>query len=368
MIEFSKYIKRNNFIDNILKIFSSIFFFSARKIFSSKSQSSIIVVISLHKLGDTVFTIPAIKLLLNKYGNKIIIYCFPESKNIYEIVLHDVKYKIVNKKEFKLSSRIASFKARKLLKELNPETIVDLTGSITTASLIFNAKAKRIIGFNISYFQKIYTDFTIKRNLPHLIDMYVDVVRQLFPIKDKDFDREYPVQFDGKAPIVIYPYAGWSAKEWDLEKYIELGKVLNKNYTCLFINNNLLTKDVSMKLKENNISILQSRTIDDLISILKNCSLIISNDSGPIYIANILNKPTFTIYGPTNPLYSLPYGKYHGMIQKEIKCSPEPNKQYCYTNGGLYCPAFECMNQLSFEEVKNSILKFIDEIGIKEKK
>ena len=98
------------------------------------------------------------------------------------------------------------------------------------------------------------------------------------------------------------------------------------------------------------------------------CSLLISNDSGPIYIANILNKPTFTIYGPTNPEFSLPYGKYHRMIQKKINCTPEPGKQYCYTKAGLYCPAYECMNQLRFEEVKDSVLKFISEIGIKTKK
>ncbi len=368
MIEVSKYVKKNSFIDNTLKIFSSIFFSCTRKLFSSsKSKSFNIVVISLHKLGDTVFTIPAIKLLLNKYGNKLIIYCFPESKKIYELILPGVRYQAVNKKEFKLSGRIASFKARKLLKELKPETIVDLTGSITAASLIFNSKARKIVGFNSSYFYEIYNDYKSPKVTPHLIDMYIDVVNLLFPINEGEIEREYPIDLDTNAPILIYPFGGWKAKEWNLEKYVELGKLLNQSYSCTFIDNSLLPKEIIKELKVNNINILQSNSIDALISILKNCRLLISNDSGPIYIANIINKPTFTIYGPTNPLYSLPYGKYHGMIQKKLKCSPEPNKQYCYTQAGLYCPAYECMNQLSVGEVYEAVKKFLNKIVMLER-
>lgn len=195
--------------------------------------------------------------------------------------------------------------------------------------------------------------------------MYIDVVQKLFPLKDEEFNKEYPIQFDRLAPIVIYPYAGWSAKEWDLKKYVELSKLLNINYNCTFIDNNLLPIPVIEELKRIGINIFKSSTINDLISILKCCSLIISNDYGPVYIANILNKPTFSIYGPTNPDYSLPYGKYHRMIQKKIHCSPGPNNQYCYTNAGLYCPHHDCLNLITIDEVYHSLINFLKELSIK---
>jgi heptosyltransferase-2 len=305
--------------------------------------------------------------LVNKYGNKIIILCYPESKKIYELVLPGIKYQVVKKEEFKIGGRIASRKARQLLKKIKPGIIVDFTGSIASASLIFNSKATKIVGFNKIYFRKIYSSYISKRIRPHLIDMYLDVVGILFPLTNVELEKEYQVKITEQAPILIYPFAGSRAKEWNINKYIELSKILNQSYNCSFIDNNLLTNESKKELIDNKITIYQSETIDDLISILKKCSLLISNDSGPIYIANILNKPTFTIYGPTNPEFSLPYGKYNRMIRKKLNCSPESGKQYCFTKAGLYCPSYECMNQLSLNEVKNSILTFINEIGIKTK-
>ena len=92
-------------------------------------------------------------------------------------------------------------------------------------------------------------------------------------------------------------------------------------------------------------------------------NLIISNDSGPLYLANLLGKPTFTIYGPTNPEYSIPFGKNHDYIQKKIECSPEKNKQYCFTNAGRKgCPSFECMNKLTIDEVLKKLNEFLSRI------
>jgi heptosyltransferase-2 len=78
----------------------------------------------------------------------------------------------------------------------------------------------------------------------------------------------------------------------------------------------------------------------------------ISNDSGPLYIASLMGKPTFTIYGPTNPLFHLPLGSKHNYIRHLISCSPAETEKYCFTNAGRDgCPSFECMNQLKVDEV-----------------
>ena len=119
MISFTKYIKNNSLLDKTIQIFSGLFFICVRKLASNpKIQNSKIIVISLNKLGDTVFTIPAIKILLKEYNNKITIFCFPESKIIYEQVLSGVQYQTVNTDEFKFGGRIASHKARKLLRNI----------------------------------------------------------------------------------------------------------------------------------------------------------------------------------------------------------------------------------------------------------
>ena len=112
----------------------------------------------------------------------------------------------------------------------------------------------------------------------------------------------------------------------------------------------------------------ETKNIDDLISIIAGSSIFISNDSGPLQIAALLGKPTFTIYGPTNPEYHLPFGNHHRFIQKIIECSPPKGEKFCFTNAGRDgCPSFECMNLLSVEEVLPQVMDFISSHNIEPK-
>ena len=101
------------------------------------------------------------------------------------------------------------------------------------------------------------------------------------------------------------------------------------------------------------------------MSAVKGASLLISNDSGPIYLADYFGVPTLSIYGPTNPEFSMPLSKHHDFIQKKLNCSPKKNEQYCFTDGGYYCPSYECMNQLTVDEVYNLSSSILDKFGIK---
>ena len=117
-------------------------------------------------------------------------------------------------------------------------------------------------------------------------------------------------------------------------------------------------------LKENNITYFLSGSIPVLIDLLKQCDLFIGNDSGPLYMANILGCATFTVYGPTNPRYSVTFGKSHSNVYKNIKCSAGYNSQMCFTNGGREgCPSNECSYLLTVDEVKDKLVPFIKELN-----
>jgi len=78
-------------------------------------------------------------------------------------------------------------------------------------------------------------------------------------------------------------------------------------------------------------------------------------------------KPTFTIYGPTNPDYSKPFGNFHQQINKTLICSPVEN-QYCELDAGRNCPSNECMFLLNADFVTGKILEFISVLNISNKK
>ncbi len=364
MFEFSKYIKENGILDKILiKFFSS--FISTANLFNQKRfNNSKILIISFHKLGDTVFTIPAIKALKKEFGSEITIACFDDSRKIYELAFEDLNYVIMKNEDFLFSGRIAKSSSRRKIKNIKAGTIIDLTGAINSASLIFKSKSERIIGFNEKYFQKIYSEFIPKRKIPHLMDLYLDVAKALVKIQDESGLKNFGNSENQGEYILIHPFAGWKAKEWEFHKFIELAEQLNKNYKCKIIIPKVRTSDkIVMQLVENKISYFISSEVSELIDVIKKASFVIGCDSGVIYIASLLGKPTFSIYGPTNPQFSLPFGLNHKYIQQEVNCSPKFNEQYCLLDAGRKCQTIDCMNLLSVKKVLDQIHIFMASVA-----
>jgi heptosyltransferase-2 len=79
------------------------------------------------------------------------------------------------------------------------------------------------------------------------------------------------------------------------------------------------------------------------IALLSICDLIISNDTGPSYIAAALDRPTLTIFGPTDDRMIRPYGAHAEMLRYPVHCAP------CMLRD---CPIdHRCMTNISVEMV-----------------
>ena len=351
-------------LQKLLNIIAYPLFYFVRMLSKDSSEEGrSVVIVSMHRLGDTVFTIPAVKEIIKHYNKNVYILCYEDSAIIYKEVLPDINYVTLNKNEFYLNERIAKGKARRLLKNLKPKTIFDLTLHIKSGSLIFNSAAKELVGSNEEHFRSIYTHFTSIRKIPHLMDRYLDIVKTKFEIENDDRIKEFNINFSRDGKILIHPFGGWAAKEWELEKFILLAEKLSREYSVEIIAPfNSIGYNEKQELDKRKILISETKSITDLIERNKDCSVFIGNDSGPLYIANMLGKPTFTIYGPTNPDYSVPYGNDHDFIVKTIHCSPAKNEQYCFTHGGqVGCPVFKCMELMNVDEVYNKLLPFVQQ-------
>ena len=169
---FTKYIKNNIILNRIVIVLSNtgLIFLKVFNFYRKNFGTENIVVIALQKLGDSVFTIPAIKNIVNYYGENIYIICFPETEPIYRIVFNSVNFVNIEHSEIHFNNRIVGRRAKKILRDIKPSTIYDLTGTITSATLLFMSSAKKIIGINEPYYRPIYTNFRKVRSIPHLID------------------------------------------------------------------------------------------------------------------------------------------------------------------------------------------------------
>jgi ADP-heptose:LPS heptosyltransferase len=320
------------------------------------------MIVSLHRLGDTVFTIPAVREIQKYFGEKINIVCFPGSVPIYKLVFDEVNFCILQPDDFYLGGRMARSNARRKLKSLKPKIIFDITCSMVSASLIFNSRAKRIIGSNGYPFRAIYDEFVEARKSPHVMDIYLDAISPVIKLSDRNELKKRPKIINSSGRLLIQPFAGWKEKEWNLKKFINLAEKINNDYfVSLIIHSGQIGKDVLEEIAKSNIDIIQTTSVEELIDFIKGCSLFIGNDSGPVNIANFLGKPTLTLYGPTNPSYSATKTDHQIYIQKKIKCSAENDKQFCTIGAATYqCSGIQCMNLLTFDEVYGNVTPLID--------
>jgi ADP-heptose:LPS heptosyltransferase len=357
------YIVNNKYFAKISSWIVNYLIFFFRKLIP-KVNNSRVLIIAIHKIGDTVFTIPAIKAAVELYGKNLTVLCSSNVKIILEKFFPENDIKHVDILNDFLLNKIAKPKVQRIVKDINPGTIFDITGNIKSATAIIKSRAKVISGFNErEHFTKLYTHFIEKRTVPKLRDLYLDPISIVHNSKLSLDENIFPVNLNPDGVILISPFAGWSAKEWGFTKFIELAVRLKSFYICKFVGRKEdFTSEQILNAQKSNVQITFCADIEMLMLEIEKCSLFISNDSGPLYIANMLGKPTFTIYGPTNPEYSLPDGRLNRYIQNIISCSPAKNSQCCLTNAGRNgCPYFRCMEELNIERVFTAVKNFITE-------
>ncbi len=84
-------------------------------------------------------------------------------------------------------------------------------------------------------------------------------------------------------------------------------------------------------------------SLRQLIALISKCSLFVTNDSGPMHIANALRIPVVAIFGPTNPERTGPFHHPYRIIQKKVTCFPCKYRD---------CPLdHKCMRIISVNEV-----------------
>lgn len=367
-ISFSDFIGRNKPISFIVNSIFSLFFSSLRLINKPFAYGNgNILIISLHRLGDTIFTIPAIREVQKHFRNKIIIVCFPESIPIYKLVFDDVDFCKIEHRDFYFNDRIANQKIKKKINALKPGIIIDLIGGLSSASLLYNIRANKVIGISQNNFRSIYDHFVEIREKPQLNDIYLDAISPLVAINERSKLKKVSSSFYPGGKILIHPFAAWREKEWNLLRFIELALKLKKEYSVSFISpSRKICADVFDEIKNRGIDVIETSSVDELIKNIRECSLFIGNDSGPVNIANFLGRPTFTIYGATNPDYTATSQEHQVYIQKKLGCSAGSNEKFCIVGGAAFiCPGIQCMNLLSVDQVYNKLKPLADKYCVK---
>lgn len=94
----------------------------------------------------------------------------------------------------------------------------------------------------------------------------------------------------------------------------------------------------------------------ELLNYFKNSNLLIAHDSGPVHLANLVNTPIISLFGPTPPSSFAPrFNNSQFLVSREkLSCSP------CY-DGRLYaeCKNNLCMQQITVDQVYDTAISML---------
>lgn len=162
----------------------------------------------------------------------------------------------------------------------------------------------------------------------------------------------------GHTIVGINPGAAYgSAKCWLPERYREVARRLIENpaIRVLFFgdkNGAELVQKICVGLPDSVINLSASTRLRELVTLLKICNVLLTNDSGPMHIASALGTPLLALFGSTSDVATGPYNQGR-VIHKHVECSP------CYKRT---CPIdFRCMTKISVEEVYQQLEEIVAE-------
>ena len=338
-----------------------------------------ILFIRFSSLGDILLTFPFVSAIRKKYPKSKIFFVtkseyadlFSLNKDIDNLLLFDKK----NDSLWKLSETIRNEKF---------DYIFDLHNNLrSNLVLLFNAsKSDKLKKYSFRKFFLVKTKINYLKNLPLIRERYSNTSKKFNLINNfelKEFVNNYTISINkmytnnvkDKLPFLrnyekivgLCPSARHKTKILPENKLINIGKqLLDNNKVAILIFGDKNESEYCERLK-NNLSINHVYNIAGKNSIIETaatlslCNVVITNDTGLMHLANLLNIPLIAIFGSTvKDLGFYPTGKNSFVVENaDLKCRP------CSHIGLSSCPKkhFKCMNDINEKLIVEKTIPFL---------
>jgi heptosyltransferase II len=146
------------------------------------------------------------------------------------------------------------------------------------------------------------------------------------------------------------------AKRWLPERFAEAAAKITAQSSAQWIllgtkNDDAIGEQIAAAIADHCVNRIGQTTLDQLIVELRQCRLLLTNDTGTMHLAALLGVPVVAVFGSTEPRLTGPLGNGHIILRHHVECSP------CFLRE---CPIdFRCMKAVSAEEVAGAVLSLL---------
>src|SRR5207247_365230 len=148
------------------------------------------------------------------------------------------------------------------------------------------------------------------------------------------------------------------AKRWLPERFAEAATKISAQSSAQWIlfgtkNDAAIGDQIAAAIGDHCVNRIGRTTLDQLINELRECRLLLTNDTGTMHLAALLGVPVVAIFGSTEPRLTGPLGNGHIVLRHHVECSP------CFLRE---CPIdFRCMKAVSTQEAADAVLSILGE-------
>ena len=365
-----------------------------------------ILIIRLSAIGDVVNVLPALKALRKTYPYshiswlvedraQDIIFDNPDLDDV--IVFPRKKWQEGISNPLKcLSTIYEAIIFFKKLRKSSFDIVIDFHGNLKSGLMTLLSGKKLKLGFhkkNCKEWNHIFTNLhaPIMENRIHRIDKNLSLLKLINietgyiepQISLANGDKEEILFFLKKnldlrkKLIVIHPGTSefGEFKRWPTEKYACLADMLIErlNVSILFTwgpGELKIVNEITSLMKQEATISCKTKSLKQLTEIIRQSSIFISGDTGPMHIASVLGKPIVAIFGPKDPIIYGPYNcnrnihigdknEFNGLktfsciVNSEIPCAPCKKRR---------CKHIRCLNTISAQKVFDATTETLNKI------
>lgn len=201
--------------------------------------------------------------------------------------------------------------------------------------------------------------------IEHQSNRYLRIAQQCGGSIDKDWRdalSRIPDISDGTPKLGLCPGAEYGpAKRWPADRFAEAAKMVTENNKVQWVllgtpKEKEIGQQIASALGHSCVNRIGQTDLDQLIEELRGCRLLLTNDTGTMHLAALLNIPTVSIFGSTEPRLTGPLGKGHVVLRHQVECSP------CFLRE---CPIdFRCMQAVSISEVVDAVVSILNRTDV----
>jgi len=334
-------------------------------------------------IGDVVLTIPAIKLLSDRFPQaKISFLTCSTAKNaleknpyIHEIMTYDAPWFYPQKKLSILGNYVSLIRT---IRSRRFDMIIEFRGDFRDILMIvFPSHASRKVGYGITGGGYLLTDVVACTDYKHKVEFHLDIVRSLGCNSKPDIMNLYPTPEDrstverllqemgikrGGILVGIHPGGRVKLKCWDIEYYAEVADALIERYGANIVitggpDEVEIGESLLRLMKRKGFNLCGKLSLRQLQALMGEMQLFITNDTASLHIASGANVPTVAIFGPSEVWDTGPLSKIHKVIIKNMPCRATCDTYQCHNKN-----YHECLKSIKPPEVIEACAEILESV------